>query len=260
MSLSKAQMRSIRDIKTIEKDNVLRENGIFVLWDENNIFKMKVLIIGPDDTPYEKGFFFFDVNIPEDYPFKPPHVRLCTLSKNVRFNPNLYSNGKVCLSILNTWSGPTWTASLTLPSVFLSIQSLMNEYPLRNEPGFENETEERCNIYNNIIQYYTFEVAIRNVLIDIPLSFESFNPIITEYFMNNYDKYMNKIIDLSVLHNKKRYKSPIYNMEVICNYKYIIEELKHFKEINLALNKSIGSQHTDNDTDINIIENTSISL
>lgn len=24
----------------------------------------------------------------------------------VRFNPNLYNNGKVCLSLLGTWSGP----------------------------------------------------------------------------------------------------------------------------------------------------------
>jgi hypothetical protein len=26
----------------------------------------------------------------------------------VRFNPNLYINGKVCLSLLGTWSGPSW--------------------------------------------------------------------------------------------------------------------------------------------------------
>lgn len=26
----------------------------------------------------------------------------------VRFNPNLYVCGKVCLSLLGTWSGPAW--------------------------------------------------------------------------------------------------------------------------------------------------------
>ena len=34
------------------------------------------------------------------------YVNLHTTGKNtVRFNPNLYNDGKVCLSILNTWHG-----------------------------------------------------------------------------------------------------------------------------------------------------------
>ena len=58
-------------------------------------------------------------------------------------NPNLYENGKVCLSILGTWSGPGWTTACTLSSVLLSIQSLLNENPIHNEPGWENENGEK---------------------------------------------------------------------------------------------------------------------
>lgn len=57
----------------------------------------------------------------------------------VFIDPNLYANGKVCLSILGTWQGPGWTQSQTLTSVLLSIQSLMNPLPYHNEPGYENE-------------------------------------------------------------------------------------------------------------------------
>ena len=55
----------------------------------------------------------------------------------VRFNPNLYKNGKVCLSILGTWEGPAWLPSQSIASVLMSIQSLMNSNPYFNEPGHE---------------------------------------------------------------------------------------------------------------------------
>ena len=44
----------------------------------------------------------------------------------MRFNPNLYNCGKVCLSLLGTWSGPGWDPKAsTLLQVLVSIQSLI---------------------------------------------------------------------------------------------------------------------------------------
>ena len=64
------------------------------------------MITGPEGTPYENGCFEFDVYIPPEYPSSPMSVNLQTTGKHtVRFNPNLYNDGKVCLSILNTWHG-----------------------------------------------------------------------------------------------------------------------------------------------------------
>ena len=66
----------------------------------------QVLITGPSDTPYANGCFEFDVYFPQDYPNSPPLVNLETTgNRTVRFNPNLYNDGKVCLSVLNTWHG-----------------------------------------------------------------------------------------------------------------------------------------------------------
>lgn len=64
-------------------------------------FQIHALITGPFDTPYEGGFFYFVIRCPPDYPIRAPRVKLMTTGDNqVRFNPNLYKNGKVCLSIL----------------------------------------------------------------------------------------------------------------------------------------------------------------
>ena len=49
----------------------------------------------------------------------------------VRFNPNLYSDGKVCLSLLGTWHGEGWTVPTasnfgsTILQVLVSIQSII---------------------------------------------------------------------------------------------------------------------------------------
>ena len=113
-------------------------------------FKVHALITGPFSTPYEGGFFYFVFRFPTTYPFDPPKVKLMTTGNGtVRFNPNLYSNGKVCLSIIGTWLGPKWLPSQTLSSVLLSIQSLLNEKPYHNEPGYE-EVSDRLRTHSTL--------------------------------------------------------------------------------------------------------------
>ncbi|KAK1905626.1 Baculoviral IAP repeat-containing protein 6 [Dissostichus eleginoides] len=104
---------------------------------------MKVLITGPADTPYANGCFEFDVYFPQDYPNSPPLVNLETTGgHSVRFNPNLYNDGKVCLSILNTWHGrpeEKWNPQTSsFLQVLVSVQSLiLVAEPYFNEPGYE---------------------------------------------------------------------------------------------------------------------------
>jgi hypothetical protein len=65
-----------------------------------------------------------------------------TGNQTVRFNPNLYHDGKVCLSILNTWHGrpeERWNGQTSsFLQVLVSIQSLiLVSEPYFNEPGYE---------------------------------------------------------------------------------------------------------------------------
>lgn len=83
----------------------------------------------PEGTPYASGCFLFDIFLPSNYPKSPPKVTLRTTGRGtVRFNPNLYANGKVCLSLLGTWNGlqgEQWNETSTLLQV---LQQLSKNY------------------------------------------------------------------------------------------------------------------------------------
>lgn len=166
-----------RDLATIYTDP---PPGMFVAPDQEDITKLHALIIGPFDTPYEGGFFHFLIRCPPTYPIHPPKVKLLTTGQgSVRFNPNFYSSGKVCLSILGTWKGPSWSPALSLSSLLISIQSLMTDKPYHNEPGFEREKYPGdVQKYNRIVEHETLRVAVLANLEDSgPLSLKSQDPI-----------------------------------------------------------------------------------
>ena len=143
--------RLLKDIKHIIK-NPLTSEGIYYIHDEANILKGYAMIVGPSDTPYFGGYYFFKFNFPTNYPYAPPSVKYCTNGENIRFNPNLYTNGKVCVSILNTWEGDKWSACQTINSILLTLCSLLNKEPLLNEPGIKSNNQ-YLGIYNKIIEY-----------------------------------------------------------------------------------------------------------
>lgn len=152
-------------------------SSVFVRCDTDRLDIMKVLITGPAETPYANGCFEFDVYFPHDYPNSPMMINLETTGRHsVRFNPNLYNDGKVCLSILNTWHGrpeEKWNAQTSsFLQVLVSIQSLiLVSEPYFNEPGFErsrgtpsgnhSSREYNSNIYQACVKWAMLE-QIRN--------------------------------------------------------------------------------------------------
>ena len=40
-----------------------------IIPDNNNMQVVRVLILGPEDTPYENGFYFFEITFPNNYPY-----------------------------------------------------------------------------------------------------------------------------------------------------------------------------------------------
>mmetsp|Transcript_15206 Transcript_15206/g.51261 ORF Transcript_15206/g.51261 Transcript_15206/m.51261 type:complete len:232 (+) Transcript_15206:188-883(+) len=123
--------------------NLLRNTlpqDIFVVVYEDRCDLMQAVIKGPQGTPYADGLFFFDIQLPPEYPEMPPRVHYH--AHGDRLNPNLYENGKVCLSLLGTWSGTSvesWDPKKSnILQVLVSIQGLiLVPEPFYNEPSYE---------------------------------------------------------------------------------------------------------------------------
>ncbi|KAH0629524.1 hypothetical protein JD844_011637 [Phrynosoma platyrhinos] len=79
-------------------------DGIMVKTFEDRMDLFSALVKGPTRTPYEDGLFLFDIQLPNIYPAVPPLFRYLSQCSG-RLNPNLYDNGKVCVSLLGTWIG-----------------------------------------------------------------------------------------------------------------------------------------------------------
>jgi len=129
--------------------------------------------------------------------------------KNTRFHPNLYENGKVCLSILGTWSGPGWTKAMSIQTVIITIQSLMDEHPMVNEPGHEKDigTEHEIN-YNYGISYMNIKCTIHQLsewITQVKEKAEFINPfgrIMQDYFLKNFDLYITSLEKLQTVNMK----------------------------------------------------------
>lgn len=136
--------------------------GVHVVPDEEVATLVHALVTGPEGTPYAGGLFHFVLDTPDTYPHSPPRARLLTTGNGtVRFNPQFYTSGKVCLSILHTWPGPGWQPTFTLRVVLLQLQALMNELPALNEPWMmlTSDPEE----YNLFLRHETLRVAVLGV-------------------------------------------------------------------------------------------------
>lgn len=131
------QKRLMRDIG-IAMNNSVQKQGIWYYSEPSNMTLGKAMIRGPPGTPYADCLLFFSFEFPQDYPFTPPKVLFITGDGRTRMHPNLYVHGKVCLSILGTYSGPSWSANMTLETILINLQSLLDENPLANEPSYTN--------------------------------------------------------------------------------------------------------------------------
>ena len=227
--------RLIKDVKQLKK-HPLHDNNIFYFHNEEHILKGYALIIGSTDTPYFGGYYFFELNYPQDYPHSPPKVNFVTNGDNIRFNPNLYTNGKVCVSLLNTWRGDQWTSCQTISSVLLTLGTLLCANPLLNEPGITKHHRDFHN-YTKIIEYKNIDVAIISVLNEMKNPTHNyrkcqfihlFDSIIQEKFNENRLKIL-QFIEAKKNQPIEHIRTHLYNLNVIIDYELLLKKFTDFK-------------------------------
>lgn len=223
MNIKETVKRIAKDVKDI-LNNPLNDNYIYYHHDEENILKGYAMIYGAENTPYSYGNYLFEFNFPRDYPYNPPTLKFLTNGDRIRMNPNLYRDGKVCISILNTWKGEQWSSCQTIKSILLSLLMIFNDKPLLNEPGF-TETHSDFKKYNDILYYKNIDIGILKVMKyeNLYPTTRYFKNIIKENFLNNYKKI------LDVIEKKSKVKCTLeietYNMIANIDYDKLKEDI-----------------------------------
>ena len=109
-------MKELADIQA-DRDN----SGVFAQpISQANLMHLKGSIPAPPDTPYSGGTFLIDIQIPDNYPFKPPIMRFDTKT----WHPNISSQtGAICLDTLGAGWSPVGTIKMALLSLRMLLES-----------------------------------------------------------------------------------------------------------------------------------------
>ena len=219
-------------------------NSIFVKYDEQRMDVMKALIFGAEGTPYANGGFLFDIFFDENYPLYPPKVTLMTTGGGkVRFNPNLYNNGYVCLSLLGTWSGDStekWRQDTSnLLQVLISLQSIvMSEGVIYNEPAYSQGRYSKSYLnlelgYSNIVKLANIKFAMNDMIKNPPKGFEE---IVRYHFYLKREEIMKECM-------KWLNEAEIIKNDHTCNADYGGLVSSHNYELSLLLTKEKGAYY-----------------
>jgi ubiquitin-protein ligase len=243
---SKRCKRIINELRELRaSETILNESGIYFHYQEEKIDTIYCLIVGPENTPYEKGFYLFTFEYPPTYPMTPPLATFCTKGSlhnpvrnttfNVRFNPNLYQCGKVCLSMLNTWKGEGWVPTMTIITVLIAIQGLvLTEEPLRNEPGYETANVRILEKYNQIVEYANIKISVLNTINQLPNNFEIFQDIVNHLFLKNIDYYKKFVLDRNEKYKDILIESNVYDMKCKLHYELLLKEIDDAEKKTMA--------------------------
>lgn len=108
---------------------------------DDNILDWQLYLIGPAETMYEGGVFRVSMKFPMNYPNEPPEMRFLTPI----WHPNVYADGRVCISILHKPGGTAetpddtpasecWRPILNIEAIVVSVLSMLSD-PNFNSPA-----------------------------------------------------------------------------------------------------------------------------
>ncbi|VVT54533.1 uncharacterized protein SAPINGB_P004123 [Magnusiomyces paraingens] len=126
------QYKELTDPKTcVPSFHITLQNDDIYHWN------IGVMVLA-EDSPYNGGYFKARMIFPSDYPYSPPTFKFIPPI----FHPNVYRDGRLCISILHKSGdvtsgepdGETWSPVQTVESVLVSIVSLLSD-PNINSPA-----------------------------------------------------------------------------------------------------------------------------
>lgn len=145
---------SLKRLQTEYKQYLKNPNYFYSIKpNENNFYIWDILLIGPPDSLFEGGIFKCQFIFPKEYPTKPPEFKFISNFPH----PNIYTDGKVCISILHEGKdqygyesdSERWTPSHSVDSILMSIITMLPN------PNFESPANIDISLLwkNNNIKY-----------------------------------------------------------------------------------------------------------
>lgn len=127
---------SLKCIKRQYISIIKNPDPLFSIELTDDIFRWNLLIFGPPNTIFENGIFRAKMVFPKDFPNSPPVV---SFLDNL-YHPNIYQDGRVCISILHDGNdqygyesqSERWNPTHSVNSIILSIISMLDN------PNFES--------------------------------------------------------------------------------------------------------------------------
>lgn len=113
---TKARRRILHDYRELVNEPV---DGVYAFPHDDDIMSWDAIITGPEDTIWEGGVMLLKIKFEEDYPIHPPAITFVTPI----YHPNIYTNGKICLSVLQS----DWSQAFSIKTIMISIRSLLTD-------------------------------------------------------------------------------------------------------------------------------------
>lgn len=138
----------------IEYQKYLKEpNEYYIIKELDNLYEWSIILFGPPETIYEGGIFECIFKFPKTYPNNPPEFKFITPIKH----PNIYKDGKVCMSILHEGDDETgyekvserWTPAHSVHSILISFLLILVEPNIESPADVDN-----CIAYRNNYDNY----------------------------------------------------------------------------------------------------------
>ena len=104
-----------RELKHLREEPV---PGVHAAPLPSNMLEWHFCIEGPAGSPYQGGYYHGIIRFPQEYPFKPPSIRMLTPSG--RFEPNQ----RICLS-MSDFHPETWNCMWSVSSILQGVVSFM---------------------------------------------------------------------------------------------------------------------------------------
>jgi ubiquitin-conjugating enzyme E2 G1 len=142
----------------IEYNKYMKEpNEYYIIREPEDFYEWSIVLFGPPDSIYEGGVFECILIFPRTYPNNPPEFKFITTIPH----PNIYKDGKVCMSILHEGVDETgyenvserWTPAHSVNTILISFLLILVDPNIESPADVDN-----CIAYRNNYDNYKKQI------------------------------------------------------------------------------------------------------